>query len=193
MVYKQTPKFGALGLSINPMDHLSQEESMIAIVIFLLLLFISMVFDLKSRQVPNALTLTTLIGAGCFAVYRGDWAIAVLTIALIFLSDLRSRKVQLILAVTLAGTAFATQPATGLLCVTITGIWLMWLFEKMGGADVKLILASLLFTAQSAILLSIFFLGGEQGLIALPRKQKEIPFVVSIFAGSLWYLLGSFH
>ncbi|MBI9045390.1 MAG: hypothetical protein JEZ06_12945 [Anaerolineaceae bacterium] len=165
---------------------------MIITLLFLSLLFISMVFDLKSWQVPNVLTLTTLIGAGCFAVYRGDWAVVILTIALIFLSDLQSRKVQVALSFILAGAAAALQPATGLLCVTVTGIWLMWLFEKMGGADVKLILASLLFTAQPAILLPIFFLGGMQGLIALLRKQKEIPFVVSIFAGSLWYLLGSF-
>lgn len=166
---------------------------MIITLLFLSLLFLSMVFDLKSRQVPNALTLTALMGAGCFAIYRGDWAVVILTIALIFLSELRSRKVQLALACILAGAAFAIQPATGLLCMAETGIWLLWLFGKMGGADVKLILASLLFAAQPTILLPIFFLGGVQGLIALFRKQKEIPFVVSIFTGSLWYLFGSFY
>ncbi|MBI9049995.1 MAG: hypothetical protein JEZ00_11280 [Anaerolineaceae bacterium] len=152
-----------------------------------------MIFDLESRQVPNALTLTVLIGAGCFAVYRGDWAVVVLTIALIFLSDLRFRKVQVALSFILAGAAFAVQPATGWLCVAEMGVWLLWLLGKMGGADVKLILGSLLLTAQPAILLPIFFLGGVQGLLALFRKQEEIPFVVSIFAGSLWYLIGSFH
>jgi Flp pilus assembly protein protease CpaA len=174
-------------------DHLSQEEALIAIVVFLVLLLFSMAFDLKSRQVPNALTLTALIGAGCFAIYRGDWAVVVLTIALIFLSDLRFRKVQLALAFILAGAAFAVQPATGWLCVAETGVWLSWLFGKMGGADVKLILSSLLFAAQPAILLPIFFLGGVQGLLALLRKQKEIAFVVSIFAGSLWYFVGSIY
>jgi Flp pilus assembly protein protease CpaA len=152
-----------------------------------------MIYDLKSRQVPNALSLTALIGSGCYAIYQGSWIVVLLTVILIFLSDLQSRKLQIAIAALLACLACAIQPTIGLLSVAVTGIWMMWVFGKIGGADVKLLLAVLLFTLQPAILFPIFIIGGIQGLIALIRKQTEIPFLVSVFAGSLWYLIGSYH
>ena len=166
---------------------------MIVAIIFLIFLFVCMIYDLKSRQVPNTLSLAALIGSGCYAIYQGSWMVVLLTVILIFLSDLQSRKLQITIAILLACLAYAIQPAVGVLSVAISGVWMMWLFGKMGGADVKLLLAALLFTLQPAILLPIFIIGGIQGLIALIRKQTEIPFVVSVFAGSLWYLIGSYY
>jgi Flp pilus assembly protein protease CpaA len=166
---------------------------MIVTIIFLSFLIISMIYDLKSRQVPNALSLTALIGSGCYAFYQGSWMVVLLTVILIFLSDLQSRKLQITIATILACFVYTIQPAFGGLLFAVTAVWMMWLLGKMGGADVKLLLSALLFTLQPAILFTIFIIGGIQGLIALIRKQTEIPFVVSVFAGSLWYLIGSYY
>jgi len=71
----------------------------------------------------------------------------------------------------------------------ILSIWMLWEFGIMGGADVKLLVAITIMTGNATILIPIAVAGGIQGVIASLRKQREIPFVVSIFCGALFFVL----
>jgi Flp pilus assembly protein protease CpaA len=104
-------------------------------------------------------------------------------------ADFNPREKRLAFALTLSAFAGIFQPATALICVVILCVWMLWEFGIMGGADVKLLIAITLVTGNPAILIPISIAGGIQGVIASLRKQREIPFVASIFCGSLLFVL----
>jgi Flp pilus assembly protein protease CpaA len=112
-----------------------------------------------------------------------------LTIALTHAADFNPRKKRLAFALTLSAFAGLFQPAASLICLVILGFWMLWEFGIMGGADVKLLIAITLATGNPGFLIPISVAGGIQGVIAILRKQKEVPFVVSIFCGSLLFVL----
>jgi Flp pilus assembly protein protease CpaA len=157
--------------------------------VLLVLLFVCMIYDLRDREVPMPLTLTCLVGAGLFALFCGLWSPVLLTIALIFVADFDPREKRLAFALTLSAFAGIFQPAAALICIVILGVWMLWEFGIMGGADVKLLIAITLVTGNPAILIPVSVAGGIQGVIASLRKQTEIPFVTSIFCGSLLFVL----
>lgn len=148
-----------------------------------------MLFDLRDREVPMPLTLGCLVGAGIYAIFQGLWSPVLLTIALILVADFNSKVKRLAFAITLSVFAAIAQSATLLICVIILSLWILWELGILGGADVKLLITTLLIAGNPAILIPISVTGGFQGLIASLKKQKEIPFVVSIFCGSLIYVL----
>jgi Flp pilus assembly protein protease CpaA len=59
----------------------------------------------------------------------------------------------------------------------------------MGGADMKLMIAATLAFCSPAVLIPITIIGGFQGALALLRKQTSVPYVLSIFLGTLFYTL----
>ena len=151
----------------------AMELNLIANSVLLVLLFVCMIYDLKDREVPMPLTLGCLIGAGVFGLFHGLWSPVLLTIALTHVADFNPREKRL----------------AAIICVVILGVWMLWEFGIMGGADVKLLIAITLITGNPAILIPVSVVGGIQGVIASLRKQREIPFVVSIFCGSLLFVL----
>ncbi len=167
----------------------AMELNLIANSVLLVLLFVCMIYDLKDREVPMPLTLGCLIGAGVFGLFHGLWSPVLLTIALTHVADFNPREKRLAFAFTLSAFAGIFQPATAIICVVILGVWMLWEFGIMGGADVKLLIAITLITGNPAILIPVSVVGGIQGVIASLRKQREIPFVVSIFCGALFFLL----
>lgn len=163
----------------------SKASTLFSSIALLSLLFIAMLFDLRGRQVPQSITLGGLIGSGIFAIFYGLWAPIALTAALIFLSDFNHRARRIGFAIILAVFAALLQPETVWLCILILGTWLLWELGGIGGADVKLLISALLVLQDPWVLLPIFLAGGLQGLLAALKKKKDIPFVVSIFCGSL--------
>jgi Flp pilus assembly protein protease CpaA len=166
-----------------------KELYLIINLVLLVLLFICMIYDLKDREVPMPLTLGSLVGAGILGLFHGLWSPVLLTIALTHVADFNPREKRLAFALTLSAFAGIFQPDTALLCAVILSIWMLWEFGIMGGADVKLLIAITIMTGNATILIPIAVAGGIQGVIASLRKQREIPFVVSIFCGALFFVL----
>lgn len=167
----------------------AMELNLIANCGLLVLLFVGMIYDLRDREVPMPLTLGCLIGPGVYALLSGLWSPVLLTIALTHVADFNPREKRLAFALTLSAFAGLLQPAASLNCLVILGFWMLWEFGIMGGADVKLLIAITLVTGNPGFLIPISIAGGIQGVIASLRKQKEVPFVVSIFCGSLLFVL----
>lgn len=158
-------------------------------IVLTIYLLICMVFDLRTREVPLPLTLAGLVGAGVYALFKGLWSPVLLTIALSFLADHQPRARRLVLALTITVFAGLFQPSSVVMSLAILWIWLLWEVGAMGGADTKLLLAEIMLMGNPVILIPILLTGGIQGLMAMFQKKKEIPFVVSIFCGSLFYFL----
>ena len=148
-----------------------------------------MLYDLRQREVPIALTLIYLSGSGGAAILQGNWAPLGLTAALIMISDIHSPNHRRVLAGIAFVLAFILQPANLTLSLFTLAIWSFWDFGLIGGADAKLLIAVLLVTGNPAVLIPIFLAGGIQGLVARLRNKSEIPFVVSIFSGTFLFLL----
>lgn len=53
----------------------------------------------------------------------------------------------------------------------------------------KLMIAATLAFGSPAVLIPITVMGGFQGIVALLRKQTSVPYVLSIFLGTLLYTL----
>ena len=81
------------------------------------------------------------------------------------------------------------QPGSVLTIATILGVWAFWEFGILGGADVKILIAAILVLGYPAVLIPVSIVGGIQGVIASLQKKKKIPFVVSIFFGTLLFAL----
>lgn len=166
-----------------------KELYLVVNLVLLVLLFVCMIYDLKDREVPMPLTLGSLVGAGVLGLFHGLWSPVLLTIGLTHVADFNPREKRLAFALTLSAFAGIFQPDAALLCAVILSIWMLWEFGIMGGADVKLLVAITIMTGNATILIPIAVAGGIQGVIASLRKQREIPFVVSIFCGTLFFVL----
>jgi len=148
--------------------------------------------DLKTRQVPNILTLNALLLAAIWRAITGEWLVVGMVLALIAISDL-PRTARIFLAggawmvVILFGSA-----AQGNLSHALFAAWVLWEMGVMGGADTKMLTALLLFTGDPLLLLAVFLAGGFQGLIGLLRKEKTVPYTVAIAAGTVFYLAAQF-
>jgi Flp pilus assembly protein protease CpaA len=152
-------------------------------------LLIATFFDLRYREVPTWLTLTTLAGSGASAVYCGLWMPALLTIALCLISEMVIPLQRRSFAAVISAFSAIFQPSAIIICLALFTIWLLWDLGYMGGADMKLMIAATLAFCSPAVLIPITIIGGFQGAVALLRKQKSVPYVLSIFLGTLFYTL----
>ena len=162
---------------------------MITAIVLLALLFACTIYDLRDREVPMAFTNGGLVGAGIYALCNGLCTPVLLTIALIYGADFNPRAKRLTFALTVSALLVIFQPAQALICILILGVWLLWEFGVLGGADGKLLIAVTLVFGNPIILIPISIAGGIQGLIASLQKKKEIPFVASIFCGTLLFVV----
>jgi Flp pilus assembly protein protease CpaA len=147
-----------------------------------------MIYDLRDCEVPMPLTVGGLVGAGVYAFFNGFWAPVLLTIALTYVADFNPRTKRLAFAMTLTAFAGIFQPAEALICALILGVWVLWEYGILGGADVKLLIAATLVLGNPIVLIPIAIAGGVQGVIASLQKKREIPFVASIFCGTLLFV-----
>ncbi len=150
--------------------------------------------DIKTRKVPNVLTLPGLIYGVIVAGLQGNWPASVLAVVLVFLSDLPKQLASFLSIVALGIAAAFTWLKLGMgmeavlaQCVLVV-VWQMWLRELTGGADAK-ILMGLVLIYGSGIFLAATFAGGVIGLFALARKQKMLPYVLPIAVGSVAFFI----
>lgn len=141
--------------------------------------------DLKQREVPAMLTVLPLALAGLIAILYDRCASAGLLMILVLLSDVKRFRLGLGL---LAGIIFSfVDPAHAVLSLSIYIVWLLWEKGAMGGADAKIMVALLLVWGNAWLLVYVALAGGIQGLLALVKKQKAIPYTVAILLGSIGY------
>ncbi|HEY9075141.1 MAG TPA: hypothetical protein VIO61_01265 [Anaerolineaceae bacterium] len=150
-------------------------------------LFVATYYDLRFREVPAWLTLTSLLGSGAYAVFYGLWMPALLTVILCLVSEITIQAQRRSFAVVLSAFAAIFEPASAILYLALFTIWFLWDLDKMGGADMKLMAAVILAFGSPIVLLPITLIGGLQGLVAYFRKQTSVPYVFSIFLGTLLY------
>lgn len=153
-------------------------------------LLIATYFDLRLREVPAWLTLTTLLGSGAYAVFHGFWMPALLTVALCLVSEITISAQRRSFAAVISTFSAIFLPSSTIACLALFSIWLLWDLGYMGGADLKLMIAATLAFGSPAVLIPITIAGGFQGSVALLRKQTTVPYVLSIFLGTLVYTLG---
>lgn len=142
--------------------------------------------DLRSREVPLPLLLPPLAAACLFALLRDRSAPVCLVGLLVLMSMINFEKLWLggLAAVLLS----LIDPLTAPLSLVFGILWGLWLKGALGGADVKILFTLLLFLGDVGLLVPVALCGGVQGLVALFRKQRQIPYTVAIAAGFLFYL-----
>jgi Flp pilus assembly protein protease CpaA len=171
-------------------SYLKKKEHQLIVSIALLAFFlVCTVYDLRDREVPMPLTVGGLVGAGVYALFVGLWAPVLLTIALTHVADFNPREKRLAFGLTLAAFSAIFQPEAALICALILGFWILWELGILGGADVKLLIATTLVLGNPIVLIPIAVSGGIQGVIASLQKKREIPFIASIFCGTLLFVV----
>lgn len=153
-------------------------------------LFVCTAFDLKTRQVPNWLTLIPLVLAGIWRLVQGDWQPTLLVIALILISDIPKFvwHIPFGILATILVAGLSGFPENTLQIAVLFLVWALWEMDMLGGADVKIIMDLVLFFSDGSLLLPILLAGGLQGLAALIVKRKQIPYTMSIAIGSIVWL-----
>ncbi len=150
-------------------------------------LLVCMIHDLRSRQVPDKLTLYPLIAAGLYGFVQGQWMPVLLLPMLIIVSDWEPRGKRLLFAGVASAFAAILDERKVVLVVALFTIWLLWEMSAMGGADAKLLMVITLVTGNPWVLALIALAGGVQGLFGLLTRKRSVPYVVAIFAGTLLY------
>ncbi len=156
-------------------------------------LLVSMIYDLRFRELPAKLTLIPLALAGIYALLmHGAWVAVGFTAVLILIADLEPRPRRLLFAGVIGAFAVIFDPAAFVQIIILITIWLLWDIGAMGGADAKILFVIGLTIQQPVVFVLIALSGGIQGLVALLLHRKEIPFVVAIFAGAALFVLDQF-
>jgi Flp pilus assembly protein protease CpaA len=159
------------------------------LLLLLIWLLVSMVYDLRYRELPPKLTLMPLILAGIYALCQGAWIATGFMVALILIADLEPRQRRMLFAGVVGVYAAIIDPAAFVQIIILLTIWLLWDIGAMGGADAKLLMVISLTIQQPSVFVLIALAGGVQGLVALLLHRKEIPFIVAIFAGATFFAL----
>ena len=156
-------------------------------LIILIILFLCMIDDAKTKQVSHKYLLFLMILSCGIALVNSLYSPVILFVLLFPASDLPERFIRILFIGSLAIITTLLQPTLWMMTLSILGLWLLWEFGGMGGADMKLMASTIFIANTPFVLLPMFLIGGVQGLIASVRKKKEIPFVVSIFFGFLFF------
>ena len=147
--------------------------------------------DLRSRTLPAWLTIPPLLGAIIWTVWLGNWWLALLTLTLIAFDDLPWRLRGFLGGVQGLLLVFAWRQAgfpALFLGLALMTIWLGWKLAAFGGADAQ-VLMTLCLVFSPGILYPIAVFTGFQGVAQWLRKQPTLPAMLSILAGTLFFLL----
>jgi Flp pilus assembly protein protease CpaA len=133
--------------------------------------------DLRTRTIPPLLTIPPLVAAIAWQGYSESWPVAVLAALLLILDGLPWQVAGFVVG--MQGLLLATAWSTGgvmsaLLGLALIGIWVLWKFGAIGGAD-----------AQVVMTLALFFGPAIQKL----RDKHTIPAMLGILAGAGLYIL----
>ncbi len=150
-------------------------------------LLVCMLYDLRSRQVPGKLTLYPLVAAGVYGLFQGQWMPVLLMLALIFISDWEPRSKRLLFASVISAFAVIFDGSAFAPVAALITVWLLWEMSAMGGADAKLLMVIILVVGNLWVLAFIALAGGIQGLIGIISRQRTLPYVVAIFAGTVLF------
>jgi Flp pilus assembly protein protease CpaA len=141
--------------------------------------------DLRTRTVPASLTIPPLLTAIVWHGVSESWPVAVLTTTLLFLDDLpwRWRGILAGIQGLLLAVAWGTSGVTSaLLGLTLIGIWALWKFGAIGGADAQVVMTlTLLFGL--VILVPVSLATGLQAAIQKLRSRDTLPAMLGILVG----------
>jgi Flp pilus assembly protein protease CpaA len=168
--------------------------NILVVIVIAAWLVVCATYDVRSRQVPNWLTLPPLVLAAIGLVVTDRWLLAVLVAGLVLVSELPSkygrRRVLLGGILTFLLAVFLPNPETIFQALVLYGIWAIWELRLTGAADAKLMMA-LVGLFSGAIIFAIFMAGGLQGLWWKWRRRTEahtMPYTIAIAAGALFWL-----
>ena len=162
-------------------------SQIVLLPLLIIWLLVCMIHDLRSRQVPEKLTLYPLVAAGLYSLVQGQWTPVLLLPVLICISDWEPRIKRLLFAFVASVFAAIFDERTAVSVVALFTIWLFWEMGAMGGADAKLLMVIILVIGSPWVLALIALAGGVQGLIGLLTRKRTVPYVVAIFFGTLLY------
>jgi Flp pilus assembly protein protease CpaA len=141
--------------------------------------------DLHTRTVPPLLTIPPLVAAMAWHGYSESWPVALLAVSLLFLDELPWRWRGILAGVQglLLATAWGTSGVmSALLGLTLIGIWALWKFGAIGGADAQVVMSLALFFGL-AILVPIALATGLQAAIQKLRGRDTLPAMLGILVG----------
>ena len=141
--------------------------------------------DLRTRTVPPLLTIPPLLAAMAWHGYSESWPVAVLVMTLLFLDDLPWRWRGILAG--MQGLLLAAAWVTGgvmsaLLGLTLIGIWTLWKFGAIGGADAQVLMSLTLFFGLG-ILIPVALATGLQAAIQKLRGRDTLPAMLGILVG----------
>ncbi len=162
-------------------------------IVVIVWLVICAASDLKSRIVPNLLTLIPLTAALVLTAVRGNWPVVVFLVFLVAISDLPRHIAQPIsvialIAVGVIATKIGMLPEMILVSIILFIVYQLWLYGLTGGADAK-ILMTLALVYGSPAFLAATLAGGVFGVVALVLKKRTLPYVLPILAGMVAYFV----
>jgi Flp pilus assembly protein protease CpaA len=141
--------------------------------------------DLRTRTVPAFLTIPPLLAAMAWHGYSESWPVAILAVSLLVLDDLpwRWRGILAGIQGLLLAVAWGTSGAmSALLGLTLIGIWALWKFGAIGGADAQVVMTLALFFGL-VILVPVAFATGLQAAIQKVRSKATLPAMLGILVG----------
>jgi len=153
-------------------------------------LAVCVIFDLRSRQVPDFLTVLPLILAAIWQLIQGGWQLVALVALLVLISDMPKAKwrIPIACAATILSLSIAGSPGIVYAMLVVFAVWALWEIGASGGADAKIIIALVLFFADGLLFIPIVLVGGVQGLVGLIARRKTIPYTVAIALGMVAWL-----
>mgnify|MGYP001404430551 CR=1 FL=1 len=141
--------------------------------------------DLRTRTVPPLLTIPPLVAAMAWHGYSESWPVTVIALTLLILDDLPWRWRGILAGVQgllLAMTWSTSGVMSALLGLTLIGIWALWKFGAIGGADAQVVMALILFFGL-VILVPVALATGLQAAIQKLRGRDTLPAMLGILVG----------
>lgn len=163
-------------------------------VLFSVWLIACAVCDWQKKEIPNLLALIPLIGAVLWSAIYGNAPASIFEVMAMCAINFERKPAVLLAVLSLAFViifiifSFGFSIENVLPIILIFGFLMLWIFEKTGGADFKIITTIILLFGSPAFMYAVIA-GGFAGIIALFLKRKDLPYVIPIAAGTITYFI----
>jgi Flp pilus assembly protein protease CpaA len=163
-------------------------------VLFSAWLIACAVCDWRNNEIPNLLAMIPLIGAVLWSAWNGNAPATIFAVMSMFAINFERKPAVLINILSLAFAIIFIILTSGVSIENTLPIFLifvfsmLWIFEKTGGADFKIITTIILLFGSPAFIYAVVA-GGLAGLIAHFLKKKDLPYVIPIAAGTITYFI----